>query len=179
MRFGSNKQRKLKLNRDQFSAVERLAVYEAVNFLLISQLDLQRLFGLRPEEFEVFQLVVLATVQRYVRAAGSDGVKLDRTPLGPEKTGAISRRRIAETLDIPLETVRRHVAHLMDKGLVVERGRGRIATPGGTLSRASTVGETLRLAQRHLALTNKLIQLGVLTDRSGSDTQNTNATGQF
>jgi len=92
---------------------------------LIAQLEPQRIYGLRAEEFQVFLLVVVATVQRHVRGATPESPKLDRTPLGPEDAGAISRRRIAETLGIPLETVRRHVAKLVARGLVVERGQGR------------------------------------------------------
>ncbi len=156
----------MKLDRVRFEAVERLAVYELVNTLLLDQLELQRVFDLRAEEFQVFFLIAVTTAQRHVRGAGAAPVAVlaDRTPLGPEQSGSISRRRIAETLGIPLETVRRHVAHLMAKGLVVERGRGRIATPGGTLARVSAADATLHLVRRQLTLTNTLLRLGVLTD---------------
>jgi len=153
----------LTFDRDRFQAVERLASYEIVNFMLLAQIETQGLFGLRAEEHQVFLLIAVATVQRHVRGATADSTKVDRTPLGREESGAISRRRIAETLGIPLETVRRHVQKLLARGLVIEVGRGQIATPGGTLVRASTADATLTLARKQLALTNTLLRLGVFS----------------
>ena len=63
MRSERQKARGLALDRERFEAVERLAVYEIVTFLLIAQLEPQRIYGLRAEEFQVFLLVVVATVQ--------------------------------------------------------------------------------------------------------------------
>ncbi|GEM_PF-1528887 len=151
----------LVLDRERFEQVERPAIYEVVNFVLLAQVDLQRGFGLRAEEFQVFFLIAVATAQRNVRGATLDCAVLDKTPLTPEASGWISRRRISDTLTIPLETVRRHVAVLLERGLVVERGRGRIATPGGTLAKASADGTSLRLARQQLALANALLRLGV------------------
>jgi DNA-binding transcriptional ArsR family regulator len=145
----------------RFAEVERLATYELVNATLLSVLELQRATGLRAELFQVFMLIAIATVQRHVRAAGPDDPLADNTPLGPEHSGTISRRRIAETLGIPLETVRRHVAALLERGLIVERGRGRISTPGGTLARVGASGATLRIARQHVATSNTLARLGV------------------
>jgi hypothetical protein len=54
-------------------------------------------------------LIMLASLQRYVRAPQPDPACLDRTPLPDALAGRISRRRIAEVLGIPLETVRRQV----------------------------------------------------------------------
>lgn len=164
MQTKRQKARALRLDRARFAEVERLAVYEIANTVLLAQIELQRAFGLRAEEFQVFYLIAIATAQRHVRGGSRATNLLDATPLAPAQSGAISRRRIAETLAIPLETVRRHVEKLMARGLVVERGRGRIATPGGTLARLSTNGVTTELARQQVALANALIQLGVLVD---------------
>jgi biotin operon repressor len=163
MQPGRTRARGLRLEPERFAEVERLAIYEIGNAVLLAHSNLQRAFGLRAEEFQVFYLVAIATAQRHVRGASRDAAKLDNTPLDPEQSGAISRRRISETLGIPLETVRRHVTKLVAQGLLVERGRGRIATSGGTLARLSATGVTRDLARQQVALANALIQLGVVT----------------
>lgn len=154
--------RGVRLDAGRLGEVERLAIYEIANALLLQQLALQREFGLRAEAFQVFQLIALATAQRYVRGASPDDPGADARPLGPDTTGAVSRRRIAETLGIPLETVRRHVAALVAVGLVAEKGRGRIATTGGTLARLKAQGLTQSLARQQQALATALLRLGVL-----------------
>jgi biotin operon repressor len=164
MRGNQRKVRALHLHRARFAEVERLAVYEIANTVLLAHNELQRAFGLRAEEFQVFYLIAIATAQRHVRS-GSKATKLpDAAPLAPGQSGAISCRKIAETLDIPLDTVRRHVEKLLARGLMVERGRGRFATPGKTLAKLSTSGVTTKLARQQVALANVLIKLGGLLD---------------
>lgn len=161
--------RGVRLDAARLAEVERLASYEIGNTLLLQQLALQREFGLRAEVFQVFHLVALATAQRFVRGAAPDDPGVDARPLLSDERGAVSRRRIAETLGIPLETVRRHVASLVAAGLVAERGRGRIATTGGTLARLRGAGTSLEMARREQKLAAALLRLGVLVpDAAGA-----------
>lgn len=165
-----DKVRTLSLDQKRFEAVERLAIYETCNFVLLAHGTLRRAFDLRGEAFEVFFLIAIATAQRHVRSAAAGDAVLDRTPLTPEQSGSISRRRIADTLDIPFETVRRQVAMLKARGLVTERGRGQVSTTGGTLERLGAAGTTLLLARQQVALTNALIRMGVLVDTGAVQT---------
>jgi len=126
-------QPRLELDPDGFAAVERLVAYEMGNALLMLNLQLQQRFGLRAEEYQVFLVIVLSTVQRFVRAGGPDDTYMRRTPLPLEQSSAISRRRVSDVLGVPLETVRRIVARLLARGLIVERSRGSLSTLGGTL----------------------------------------------
>lgn len=162
MKSKRNAPNEVRLRTDRFERVERLAVFEIANFVLMAHLKLQGVFALRPEEFQVFCLIALATVQRHVRAARVGSDLVDKTPLPAELAGWISRRRISETLGIPLETVRRHVASLISRSLVVERGRGRISTPGGTLARIAEDGTDLFLARQHTRVSNALLRMNVL-----------------
>jgi hypothetical protein len=150
----------LALDRVRFAEVERLAAYEIGNTLLIAHLDLQRAFGMRAEEYQVFFLIVIATVQRYARSGDPDPAYQGSKPLPAEMAASISRRRIADVLGIPVETVRRIVKGLLDRGLVVERGRGRISTPGGALAHLGVDQTPLRLAGQMVALGNTLARLG-------------------
>ncbi len=138
---------------------ERLVAYEMVNALLVSTIELQRSFAMRPLEFQIFMVIAIASVQRFIRDAKKDGTYRDATPLPAVYRGTISRRRIAETLDLPLETVRRHVAQLLERGEIIETGRGLLSTGGGTLQRASAAGSITSMAQRLLVVTNRMLEL--------------------
>lgn len=151
---------RLVLDPEGFTRRERLVAYEIGNTLLMLNLELQQRFGLRAEEYQIFLLIVMATVQRLARAPGDNEALLDRTPLPPEESGSISRRRIAETLEIPLETVRRTVAGLLARGMVVERRRGCLSTPGGTLEHLATDALPERMARTILSVSNVMTRLG-------------------
>jgi hypothetical protein len=153
----------LSLDPERFAEHQRLAGYNIANTLLLANLDLQRAFGLRAEEFQVLLVIVVATVQRYARERDPDPAYRSKQPLPSELASSISRRRIAEILAIPLETVRRHVTRLIAAGLIVERGRGRLATPGGTLQRLDALGAPARVTSQVLALANTLIRDGIFT----------------
>ncbi len=151
---------RLVLDPQGFAVRERLVAYEIGNALLMLNLELQQRFGLRAEAYQVFMLIVMSTVQRFARNPGSDDTLLGRNPLPPEAAGSISRRRIAETLDIPFETVRRTVAGLLARGMIVERRRGRLSTPGGTLARLGEDALPERMARRLLSVSNAMTRLG-------------------
>ncbi|MFN3576328.1 MAG: winged helix-turn-helix transcriptional regulator [Tabrizicola sp.] len=151
------------LDIPRFEAVERPIAFAMVNAIIAIQLDLQKTARLRPEECLVFLVIVVATVQRLMRAPEISAELLTRRQLPPEHRGHISRRRIAEALGLPVETVRRHVDRLLQRQLVVESGRGRISTPGGTLAMFSEDGTTLSVARQFLGVVRTMDRLGALS----------------
>jgi len=157
--FSGESRQRLIIDPEGYAARERLVAYEIGNTLLMQNLELQRTFGLRAEEFQIFMLIVLSTVQRFARNPGTNENWLDRTPLPAAAAGSISRRRISETLDIPLETVRRTVAGLLARGMIVERSRGCLSTSGGTLARLGEDALPERMARRFLTVSNTMLRL--------------------
>lgn len=155
-------QTRLEFDPEGFAEVERLVAYEMGNALLMLNLELQHRFGLRAEEYQVFLLIVLSTVQRFARASGPGDAHLRRAPLPLDQSSSISRRRISEVLDIPLETVRRIVARLLERGLIVERSRGSLSTNGGTLESLGQDATPERTARRFVATSNAMIRLGAV-----------------
>lgn len=153
------------LDAQGFLAAERLAVYEMVNALLTMELDLQAALDLRAEERQVFAAIAIATVQKFVRTAGPKSPHVGNAPLPRDLAGHISRRRVADALGLPLETTRRHVARLIERGLVVEVRRGQLQTPGGTLARLSENRATLRMARQFLSVIRAFERLGALGPR--------------
>jgi CRP-like cAMP-binding protein len=106
---------------------------------LLLNLEVQQHFGLRAEQYQVFMLIVLATAQRLVRDTEVDESLLARTPFPRQAASSISRLRIAEIPDISVETVRRRVADLLDRGMVVEHRRGCLSTSWGRLERLAEI----------------------------------------
>lgn len=153
---------RLKLDKDSFSANERLVANDLGNTLLGSMLRLQQHFGLRAEAFQVFFVIVLATVQKVLRTPDMDAAARSNTPLLPKQRGGISRRRIAQVLRIPLETVRRHVSQLLQDGMIEERGRGHLSTLGGTLASLSQAGIPYDIAQDFIAVVNAMAKRGTV-----------------
>ncbi len=158
--FGEKGRARLALDPEGFAKRERLVAYELGNTLLMLNLELQQRFGLRAEEYQIFMLIVMSTVQRFARSLGANEDHSDRTPLPPEVSGSISRRRISETLDIPLETVRRTVSSLLARGMIVERRRGCLSTLGGTLGHLAAEALPERMARRFLSVCNVMTRLG-------------------
>lgn len=155
----------LSIDSERFHEVERLAAYQMANALLLMETDLQRCLGLRTEERQVFFAIVLETVQRFARASTAESPDVGNAPLPVRHRGHISRRRIAKTLGIPLETVRRHVARLIDQGLVAEPRCGQLSTGGGTLARLTSEGLPLSFGRSFLSVVKEFDRLGVLTQR--------------
>ena len=77
-------------------------------------------------------------------------------------TGTISRRRLSDASGLPRETVARHVRKLIERGLVIEHGRGQLTIPPGLLRDLAPTGLLERLARRSASLTNALTRLEVL-----------------
>jgi biotin operon repressor len=113
-------------------------------------------------------LIAVATVQRYARAPG-DGAHSGPDPLPPTLSGTISRRRLADASGLPRETVARHVRQLLERGLVVEHGHGKLATPPGLLKAVTPTGLLDRMAGEATALANRLMRLGVLRLEADDD----------
>jgi biotin operon repressor len=157
---GSNA-RSLVLDTARFEERQRLAMYEVANALVNLNADVQDTLSLRPDACQIYLLIAVASVQRYARAPG-DGRHGGPDPLPPTLSGTISRRRLADASGLPRETVARHVRELLARGLVVERGHGKLATPPGLLQAVTPTGVLERMALEVMTLANRLMRLGVL-----------------
>lgn len=161
---------RLTLDAEGFERSKRLALYNIVNTLLNLSSDAQKTLDLRPEACQIYLLIAVSAVQRYARETTNgnhDGID----PLPAELTGSISRRRISDITGIPRETVARHVRHLIDRGLVVEIGTGRLITPAGLLRRIDPSGLPNRMATQFITAAQRLARIGVarVVEESGVD----------
>jgi CRP-like cAMP-binding protein len=158
----SKAQARLELDVEGFEKTERLVAYELANMMLLLTLEVQKTYGLRAEDHQVFTLIALSTVQRFARLPTHDAAHMTRAPLPVQYASSISRRRISEVLGIPFETVRRIVKELLARGLIVERSRGALSTAGGTLEHLSKNGKNEHVTRRYITTVNTLMRLGAL-----------------
>jgi hypothetical protein len=121
---------------------------------------MQKRFGLQAEPFQILLVIMLAAAQRYIRSANPDPAYLDRSPMPDGIAGGISRRRIADVLDQPIETVRRRVKTLITKDLVVEPRRGQLTTRLGLLALLAEEGIPRSAATRSLDIANLMLRQG-------------------
>ena len=149
---------KLKVVDEGYAKVERLLAYEIGSRILGVSLAMQRRFGLRAEPFQILFVVMLASIQRYVRTQKPDPDYLDHSPLPDAIASHISRRRIADALGIPVETVRRYVEVLIRRGLIIEQGSGRLTTPPGTLQFLTEVNIPRSAVAQSVALVNLMLR---------------------
>ena len=158
---GHRSQPRLSLDAEEFDKRQRLALYQIVNTLLNLNCDIQKTLRLRPETCQIFMVIAIVAVQRYVRDPGTNAYD-GADPLPQELNVTISRRRLSDVTGIPRETVARHVRQLVERGLVVEVGSGKLMTPPGLLSRLGPGGLPQRLASEFTMATQRLVKLGVL-----------------
>lgn len=149
------------IDAEQFASKQRLAIYEIVNGMLNMLADIQRTMDLRPEPAQIYTLIAIAAAQKFVRAPNR-GDFTGLTPLPIDMIGTVSRRRLSDITGIPRETVARHVRQLMERGLVVETGVGKLATPPGVMSDLEPTGLPQRMMRETATLTQKLVRLKVL-----------------
>jgi DNA-binding Lrp family transcriptional regulator len=97
----------------------------------------------------------LTDAERGTNASGVTGY-VDDTKRKPVSVAALSSR-----LDIPQETVRRHVAHLLDSGRCV-RMRGGVVMPAAEYTRPETIQVMLANHIHLQRMVAQLAQLGVL-----------------
>jgi hypothetical protein len=123
--------------------------------------------GVRPEAFEMVFTMMLAMVQLTARnlkalprevAAGA--------PLEESLWGWTSIRRIVEVLDLPLEMMRRHVAQLIEAGMVVEGASVRLSTPAGVVKRLQEAGVTDEMTRITLQAVNHVLREGAFVVRA-------------
>lgn len=114
--------------------------------MLQSSRRLRGSLGLSAGEWPVFLAIITAAIQRYARAPDGDPGFRDATPLPADLVCPISRRRIADAVHLPQETVRRTVRRLSSRGLVREGERGVHGTVGvlGRLDDAGLVEDAVR-----------------------------------
>jgi hypothetical protein len=157
----------LVLRHDRLKALARPAAYQMTNSFLRQHDVYARHLGMRPNKLLVYLVIVVATVQRLMRA-GLPPHWLGTTPMHRGIVGFISRRGISGATGLPRENVRRIVDELAAEERLIFGPRGSLANKGGVMERPETIPILLELAHEIAASAELLMRLGILELKQAS-----------
>jgi hypothetical protein len=146
-------------------------------FALLNQfLAMHRVLAGHLELQPVELLILVATTTGNVQRALSSGTRKAglpaREPLPPGLVVAMSRRAIARMTGLPKETVRRHVASMIGRGILVSTAKG-VRAPN-RLAERKALAAILELMELHAECTERLGELQAIVARpQRSQVQNT------
>jgi len=112
----------------------RVAMTALCNQFLAMQRALSAAGGLGPTETLIYLTISVANVQRLMRERTIPPELCGTVPLPREWVVPISRNAIASATGLPRETVRRQVAKMIERGILVEDPRGGVTPPADIIS---------------------------------------------
>lgn len=111
----------------------RVAVSSLQNLFLTMHRTLSAAIPVGPTELLIYATVSTANVQRLMRERAIPEPFAGTAILPREWVVPISRNAIATASGLPRETVRRHVARMIEAGLLIEDSRGGVTLPEGVI----------------------------------------------
>jgi hypothetical protein len=135
----------------------RLCAFALLNCFLTMHRVMAEHVGLEPVDLLILIATTTGNTQRAVRPEALPGSLRGSTPLPSELIVPMSRRAIARVTGIPKETVRRHVAGMIERGVLLPVGRGVRARPG--LAGRDALATVVDLVKLHATCTEQLIEV--------------------
>lgn len=153
----------LTVSRQDTERELRATSFTLVNHFLEMHWMLSRYFDLRPAELLILLATIMGSAQRIARPdAMPEYLRYAPTLPVPETLLLpMSRRAISRATGLPLETVRRNVERMVERGLLVAKPEG-VRPKAGTLSGRDAKKVAHHLVEQHAAHTELLIHLGVV-----------------
>lgn len=131
----------------------RLKALVVCEFLLRQYTRINTIGGGDFERYIIYLAVASASARRIARDPSLRARYGGEVPPPAEERAPISRRAIAQSVGLPRETVRRKLQELIDRGMLVETGRG-VMTNGPALEQNDNIRmirEVIREMQRAVA----------------------------
>jgi hypothetical protein len=151
----------------------RMCGFALLNHYLTMHLVIAEHVRLQPVELLILIATTTGNVQRAVRTAALPDALRGSKPLPPELAVPMSRRAIARVTGIPTETVRRHVASMVKRGILVSMPKGVRAPSRLTEHWAATAA--LRLIESLVGCTETLIALQAIAPQPSRSTRSKRA----
>jgi hypothetical protein len=139
----------------------RLCGFALLNHYLAMHQVIAEHVRLPPVELLILIATTTGNVQRALRSEALPEALRGSKPLPPELVVPMSRRAIARITGLPTETVRRHVASMVERGILVS-ARGGVRAPN-RLTEPWAAAATLRLIASHVDCTEQLLALQAAT----------------
>lgn len=132
------------------------------NCFLSIQLQQMKLYDLKPVDLLVFNLIAVASAQKSARSVRNLTDQTGDFLPTDYGNGSISGRRISEITNLARTSVSRSLSRLKERGMVVERGRGRLQVPVGIILQGPFSIESDALFAPIIGLFEQLARLGVV-----------------
>ena len=140
----------------------RIAVCSLMNLFLTMHRTLATATPVGPIELLIYSTVSVANVQKLMRER-SIPQKFAGTEILPrEWVVPISRNAIATTSGLPRETVRRHVARMIESGLLIEDPRGGVTLPVGVIQDRGLEPFLEGMLTNYARSTEELLRIGAI-----------------
>jgi hypothetical protein len=144
----------------------RLCAFTLLNHWLAVHRVLAENLELQPVELLILVATTTGNVQRALNPATRKTGLPAREPLPPGLVVPMSRRAIARVTGIPKETVRRHVASMIGRGILLSTPKG-VRAPN-RLEESKALAAILELLELHAACTEQLEALQAAVARPES-----------
>lgn len=150
---------RLHIDLDRLADNARPTVFAVINAIATSMTSMERAYGMRPAELQVYLLIGLAGVQRALRQRPLPRELAGMAPVPYEMLSGISRRQLAELTGLSREAVRRAVLRMMERGLVIEKSRGALVHTPGSFKKLNALLPLEDLVQPFVSMINELERL--------------------
>jgi len=162
MRHLRRREAMFEVREEMVAEVPLPVAYTIGNALPQINIEVGQMFGRKPVDMLVLHVLLVAGAHRTMRRT-SRGAPLERKlAVTPEERGTLSRRAIAQVLDLPFETVRRATVRLTARGLITERCRGKLVVTDKVVDPESFIPFLAEIAKRWTVTTERLAELGVV-----------------
>ena len=118
---------------DRMAAQWRSAMFSLLNLFLATHRIVSEHEGMSPPVLLVYCTVAIGNIQKLMRERNVPPEFSATAVLPREWVVPMSRSAIAAATGLPRETVRRHVLHLIEKGLFVDDPRGGVTIAPGAI----------------------------------------------
>ncbi|MFA5989049.1 MAG: hypothetical protein WC803_05505 [Sphingomonas sp.] len=140
----------------------RMVMFGIGKLFLSLEEQLSRASGMSPNELLIYVTVNVANVQKLMRERNIPREFFAADTLPREWVVPISRNAIASATGLPRETVRRQVARMIERGLLMEDERGGVTPPVGVLQSLAVAPMLESLMTEFARTTEALMRAGVL-----------------
>jgi hypothetical protein len=145
----------------------RLCGFALLNHYLAMHQVIAEHVRLTPIELLILLATTTGNVQRALRPGLLPEELRGHKPLPPGLVVPMSRRAIARVTGLPTETVRRHVASMVERGILVAMPKG-VRAPHRLAERWASAA-VLRLIESHVTCAEQLMALQVIAPQSGTE----------
>ncbi|MDB5677967.1 hypothetical protein [Sphingomonas bacterium] len=147
---------------DRMQAHWRSAMFPLLNMFLSSHRILSEHEGMSPSVLLIYVTVCVGNIQKLMRERSVPADYTATAVLPREWVVPMSRSAIAAATDLPRETVRRHVGHLIAQGLLIEDPRGGVTIVPGAIQDRGFEPLLEKLLTEFARSSEALLRVGVI-----------------